>query len=474
LTARDAAIPDYAGNTSSNARRVTVDSSIDTYKDFVGSADGNDYYVFSLDSNRHFSLSLNNLSANADVQLLTGSGKLIQGSTYTGTTAESISIDLAPDTYYIRVYPNIPTNNTIYDLNLMATPIATVSATSADAPIKDPLLGVYYGNQGWNMEQVQALESWQGKKNAVVEMFTSWTNDTTVINNLFNQQLPNIWNNKNVPLITWEPFTAPGSAPDNIEVLIANGQLDAYINNWADNLKTFLTGADGVYNTGDDRRAYLRLGHEMNGNWYPWSAAVGGNSPTDFVNMWKHTKDIFNSKGVDANHLQWMWCVNHNDVGGFSAEQYYPGDAYVDWVAIDGYNWGTSQTWSSWQTPDQVFGPMISRLRAITNKPLGITEVGSSSMTSSGTSIAAKSQWTTDLLNYAVAKDVKMVSWFNEDKETDWAVFGGGNGDGSFKYNKNSYKRYSAYKTGITPISYSGSDSTNPRLLSDKFFYGLM
>src|SRR5689334_9640437 len=68
------------------------------------------------------------------------------------------------------------------------------------------LLGVYYGNQGWKMEQVQAMESWQGKRHTVVNMFTNWCNQTKTMNNLFGQQLVNIWNNKNVPMVTWEPF----------------------------------------------------------------------------------------------------------------------------------------------------------------------------------------------------------------------------------------------------------------------------
>ena len=423
------------------------------------------------------------LSANADLQLFNRNKNLIQNSTIPGSTAESISISLAPGTDYIKIYPKIPANNTKSELKLIATPILNPttsrvesdrSATSADASIKGVLLGIYYGNQGWNMEQVQALESWQDKKNAVIQIFTNWANDTTVINNLFNQQLPNIWNNKNVPMITWEPFTGDSSAPNDIEVQIANGKFDAYINNWADRLKTYLAGADGVYNTGDDRRVYLRLAHEMNGNWYPWSAARGGNSPGEYVRMWKHTKDIFDGKGLDANHLQWVWAVNRDDVGGYSAEQFYPGDTYVDWVAIDGYNWGTSQTWSRWETPEQVFGRMIDRLRAITSKPLAITEVGSSTKTRFGTNVAAKSRWITDFLNYVPAKDVKMVCWFNEDKETDWALFGGGNGYDSYRYDLKSYKRYTTYEIGITPSSYRDPDLTNPRLLSDKFFYGLM
>ncbi|GET41392.1 glycoside hydrolase family 26 protein [Microseira wollei] len=352
------------------------------------------------------------------------------------------------------------------DVRTLTTSNSLAAATSSNAM----LLGIYYGNQGWNMPQVQALESWQGKKHAVVNLFTDWKNNSQTIGNLFNQQLGNIWNNKNVPLVTWEPFTGTAT-PLDIEVRIANGEYDAYINTWADKMKTFLSGADTVYGTADDRRAYLRLAHEMNGNWYPWSAAVGNNSPTDYINMWQHVKGIFDGKGMEATRLQWVWSVNHSDVGGFSAEQFYPGDAYVDWIAVDGYNWGTSQNWSSWNTPQQIYGGMIDRLRILTDNPLAITEFAS---TTAGGGVTGKSQWITDAFNYFAGQNVKMAVWFNQDKETDWAMFGGANGDSTYKSFSTTYKTYKSYKNAIASGNIIPSTPTNPRLLTDAQFSGLI
>ncbi len=466
-----------AGNTLNTAFHINLGTQNGTYADAINWSQPNKYYAFDIEKNSHFSLSVHTQRATLDVQVLNSKGEVIPSSTNTGVPPESVSLDLPTGTYYLKIYPETPITSIRYELDLSATQIPNLpspTAAPSNTPVKDPLLGVYYGNQGWNMDQVKAMESWQGKKDAVVNMFTNWANDTTVMNNLFTQQLPNIWNNQNVPMITWEPFTSGSTTPNNIDALIANGQYDAYINNWADQLKTFLGGADKSYNTGDDRRAYIRLGHEMNGNWYPWSPAAGGSTPQDYKNMWIHVKTIFDNKGLDTSHVQWVWCVNNLDVGGYNAQALYPGDAYVNWVAIDGYNWGNSQTWSSWQTPNQVFDPMINSLKAFSTRPIAITEVGSSTSTSYGTSVAAKSQWMNDFFNYAVNKNVKMVSWFNEDKETDWAAFGGTKGDGASSYNSTSYNNYSAYKTGITPSSYSGSDPTNPRLLTDTQFSGLM
>jgi hypothetical protein len=333
------------------------------------------------------------------------------------------------------------------------------------------LLGVYFGNQGWKMEQVRAMEEWQGKKHAVVNLFTDWTNSTKVMNNLFGQQLPDIWNNGNVPMITWEPFTG-ARTPSDIEVKIAAGQYDAYVSAWAGRLKTFLSGPDGVFGNGDDRRVYLRLAHEMNGDWYPWGAAMGGNSPADYVAMWTRVVGAFRGLGLYSGHVQWVWCVNSDDVGGFTAESYFPGEGYVDWVAVDGYNWGASQSWSSWRTPAECYAAMLSRVRALSDRPVGLTEFASTSSTAAGGSVPAKSQWITDVFEWALQNGIKMVCWFNEDKETDWAVFGGSRGDGTYKSGRTTYRTYAAYKAAVGAAGLFSPPAGEPRLLTDAQFWG--
>ena len=350
-------------------------------------------------------------------------------------------------------------------------PAAALLSLPAGAAAEGQLLvGVYYGNQGWAMDQVRALEAWQGQRHAVVNLFTSWDGSTKTKSNLFAQQLPNIWANGNVPLITWEPFTGKAT-PSDVERRIGAGQYDAYVTEWAGRLRSFLNGPDGARGTSDDRRAYLRLGHEMNGNWYPWGAAMGGNSPADFVAMWRRVHAVFDTLGVGPAQLQWIWSVNHEDVGGFPAEAFFPGDALVDWVAVDGYNWGAGQTWSSWQTPAQVLGPMVGRLRAISARPLALTETASTTLTASGASLAYKSQWATELFDYARTAQARMVVWFNEDKETDWAVFGGAKGDGAVKYGRTSYRTYSSYRSAVMRPEVVGS-SGQGRLISDTQFAG--
>jgi beta-mannanase len=343
----------------------------------------------------------------------------------------------------------------------------------AAAQAQQALLGVYYGNQGWAMDQVRAMEAWQGKRHAAVNLFTDWCNRTKTMDNLFKQQLPAIWANGNVPVITWEPYLCSAtSTPSDVLVRASRGDYDAYLNAWADRLKAFVAGPDGILGTADDRRVYIRLAHEMNGNWYPWSAGTGGNTPGYYIETWRRTRALFAVKGLDARTVQWVWAVNNEDAGTARAEDCYPGDGDVDWIAIDGYNWGTSQSWSAWRTPQDVFGTMAARLRSISTRPLALTETASSSATTGGVNLSAKSAWITQFFDYALSSNARMLLWFNEDKETDWAIFGGSNGTETYRNGRTTYKAYTTYRQAVQPSALMPSDAGNPRLLSDTLFRG--
>ena len=338
-----------------------------------------------------------------------------------------------------------------------------IHLTKLNAASTSTLLGIYYGDGDVNsITNIQAMENWQGKKHAVVHLFANWCDSPANFDGFFDQQLINIWNNQNVPLISWEPFLCHPSCnptdtevrsatPGDIETRSVNGEFDIYLSKWADRMQVFLSGPDGVYNTADDRRAYMRFAHEMNGSWFPWAPTPGsgGNPASDYIQMWQRVRNIFLYRGMESTHLQWIWSVNNNTSLGYTPEQLYPGDDYVDWVGISGYNWGTSQTWSSWETPAQTFGTLLSRLRTLSKRPIAITEVATTADTATGISVVAKAQLTTDLLKYALDQDIKMVVWFNDAKETDWKVFGGFNGDSRFDYNQIRYNTFSTYKSGI-------------------------
>ncbi|MDZ8055268.1 MAG: polymorphic toxin type 44 domain-containing protein [Aulosira sp. ZfuCHP01] len=111
---------DLAGNTTANSFNTGTINGNGTFRDRVDATDSNDYYRFNVATTSDFTLSLNGLSADANVQLLDSNGAFIQGSTNTGTTAESISRSLNAGNYYVRVYSL--GGGTNYNLNLSAIP----------------------------------------------------------------------------------------------------------------------------------------------------------------------------------------------------------------------------------------------------------------------------------------------------------------------------------------------------------------
>jgi Calpain family cysteine protease/Bacterial pre-peptidase C-terminal domain len=134
---------DGAGNTLSNARLVGTLDGTQTFKDAVSTTDTNDYYRFTLNKNSDFSLTVNGLSGDADVQLLNSSGTVVKTSQNGGTTSESIAMNLNAGDYFVRVYP-FSSANTNYNLSLNATPVIT--------PTPDAITETWYGQ---NLKDVE-------------------------------------------------------------------------------------------------------------------------------------------------------------------------------------------------------------------------------------------------------------------------------------------------------------------------------
>ena len=107
------------------------------------------------------------------------------------------------------------------------------------------------------------------------------------------------------------------------------GHHDAYIREFAEAAKAW------------GHPFFLRFNWEMNGNWFPWSEGVNGNQPGEYVAAWRHVHDIFTQVG--ATNATWVWCPNVDPASKLhDLASLYPGDAYVDWTGLDGYNWGTN------------------------------------------------------------------------------------------------------------------------------------
>lgn len=121
---------DSAGNTTATARAVTLSTSNTNISDWVGNVDANDYYRFSLNADSNFSFRMSGLTGNADAQLLSSSGSVIQLANSSGTTEEIINRHLTKGDYFIRVFPNSDVS-TNYKLTMTASPDAGNTLTTA-------------------------------------------------------------------------------------------------------------------------------------------------------------------------------------------------------------------------------------------------------------------------------------------------------------------------------------------------------
>ena len=283
------------------------------------------------------------------------------------------------------------------------------STTKGPAMTSAQASSIYYGVYvpGWlnNLSALTTFENDAGKKAAIVAFYQGWglTDGTQYFETSW---MNNVRERGAIPLVTWEPwlYTAGVTQPRYTLRAIINGNFDPYIRKWAKASKDW------------GHPYFLRFAEEMNGNWFPWSEQVNGNRPGEYIKAWRHVRDIFKSLGV--TNVTWVWSANVGYNGSIPLSEVYPGDGYVDWLGLDGYNWGAVDG-QRWQTFSEVFSQAYNEVLGISTKPLMIAEVAS---TEQG---GDKANWIMDAFTTAlpgVFPKIKAVVWFNENKETDWRI----------------------------------------------------
>ena len=195
-------------------------------------------------------------------------------------------------------------------------------------------------------------------------------------------------------MITWQ------SKRPKLDDIIA-GRHDTYIKTWATGLRD-LRG-----------EVYLRIFPEMNGDWVSWHG-----NPEKLKRAWVHIVTLFQAEG--ASNVKWVWAPNITDWPRTlenRLENYYPGDAYVDIIGLDGYNWGTVRDWSSWTQFEDLFARPYLRVTALSDsRPVWITEIASAERGGD------KGEWIDAMLSSNAFPRIEAVVWFNERKEADWRI----------------------------------------------------
>jgi beta-mannanase len=261
----------------------------------------------------------------------------------------------------------------------------------------------------WAVELNSVNETFE-RHNTLVGYFTSWADAEgmyTEFNDFLNDQISSIGA---VPVITWEPWQAEGGTeqPDYSLDSILQGTHDAYIEQFALDVLSF------------DKLVVLRLMHEFNGVYYPWAGANNNNDPGKFILVFQYIVNIFKNAG--ANNAQFMWSPNYTADSRVPApsndiEAYYPGDDYVDWIGVSGYNWGSNplmqaQGWLSFMEifNGSQFGSFLSAMAvAHPSKKVIIAEIGCNN-----DSAYSKADWITEAYESMSGFDnIAGVVWFN-------------------------------------------------------------
>jgi Glycosyl hydrolase family 26 len=236
-------------------------------------------------------------------------------------------------------------------------------ASPPPAPSVRPIaLGVYIRGVPSDPSKLDAYARMVGRMPRIVMWYQAWDDRW----NAFNAGGASAVRARGaMPVISWEP--SAGKVEDSTWSLrsIIAGNHDAYIRSWTRSVAIW------------GHPIYVRLMYEMNGGWEPWGANVNGNTPAQFVQAWRHIVTLARAQG--ATNIRWLWSPNI-DPGNPTYASYasvYPGDRYVDWSGVSGFNWGNVRSGTHWTDITSLFRYSIGKLRDVTAKPIMLTETGS-------------------------------------------------------------------------------------------------
>jgi hypothetical protein len=246
------------------------------------------------------------------------------------------------------------------------------------------LLGGTWTDAPWDVRTVARFQSDAGKVMSIEHWGMCWTC-------AFDSAIATVVVGRgDIPAIDWSNDSSATDAD------IAAGKYDTQITAVAQAMKAF------------GHPMFLLFDEEMNANWYPYSPGVNGNTAADFVAMWRHIHDIFTTVG--ANNVTWVWCPNVDPDNTMTPmSEVYPGDDYVDWTGLNGYNWGNVNG-NQWLTFSQVFSSSYNTLLSIApGKPIMIGE------TASAEAGGSKARWIADLFTQLPTRfpRVNALLWFN-------------------------------------------------------------
>ncbi len=277
-------------------------------------------------------------------------------------------------------------------------------------------LGVYI-DPGFSLaqyrERIDKFEQLMGKGHAIYHFYTAWPHGG--FDNYQKPLLEEIVRHDATPMISFmsipadgDNYTGCGDPNWNLDSII-NGSHDDFLHQFAQELAAY------------EHTVLMRWGHEMNLNQYSWAGFCNGGRTDKFILAYRHIVDLFRQDGAD--NAKWIWSPI---IGNYPPEAwndyriYYPGDDYVDWIGMIGYNFGASSPYTSyrWATFDMLYATMLNELAAEhPGKPVMLADYGS--VEDDG---GDKAEWIRDAFQKAKEhENLRAMVWFNYAEEnTPW------------------------------------------------------
>jgi mannan endo-1,4-beta-mannosidase len=286
----------------------------------------------------------------------------------------------------------------------------------------------------WDMNAVSEFEQLTGKPLSMIEFSSPFADCSKSPCSYFSfpwEPFDSIRAHGAIPFFSWGSQSIPGDAPQTDFQLadVLAGTYDSYIRAWATRASEW------------GHPFFLRFDWEMNGDWFPWGEATNGNQPGEFVEAWRHVHDIFTSVG--ATNATWVWCPYVNHLNLYAS--LYPGDSYVDWTCLDGYNWGANPAApNGWRTFDSLFGNAYAKVTETVapSKPMAIGEMAASEYGGS------KAAWIEEMFEALPARypQIRGLLWFEKfGNGMDWPL-------------ESSESATEAFATGIGDSRYLGNE----------------
>jgi hypothetical protein len=274
---------------------------------------------------------------------------------------------------------------------VVAAPPATADATPA-LPKSGAWFGAYVKKrtEPTHYAAILAFEKAIGRKLAIDHHYHAW-------NALELRDEAKDLAAGRIPLVSWPS----GSWPAGVDAkAILSGSQDAIVKSAADQFKA-LGG-----------QVFLRFAFEMDQN--PGSGRYIG-EPAEVVAAWRRVHNIFVRRG--ATNVVWVWCAVSSNFPKGRAQSYYPGGAYVDWIAADGFSfWPVQQTPKGrWRSLQEIFSSFYS-WGSTKGKPLMIAATG---VQEDPTQPQRKAQWFADAGAWLkTAPAIKAFMYWSGDQTT--------------------------------------------------------